>query len=345
MSKQITITIHVDPSSAIRAGHSECGDVRVTLSDTDLASLTPELRDVLARHVAGERVGHDAGYAAPLHRGAPVPVVDASIETIAMLLDARAVHVASTRAKMEADARAERELADARVIAAIDRAPVMYSRGMRADGMWSYWDREMLISVDVPRVPEGLPIDICSPEVRARAEGAIAALETRVESVRLAALPRLAAEVAARAALETRVQAEYDALYARLPQSMRDRAADGYATDAEITVAIARIIRDDAGYGGYAGWAAREDLEALTDAEHASLVEIRAGAPDGATVTPCIVGEKKWRSAVDDDDREADGYDSSDDTVRVPDADRDLRRVAIIEWTRAGIATMAVIPL
>lgn len=91
MAKQITLTIHIRPATAVRAGRSQAGETTVTLSDDDLAALTPAQRETLALHLEGASfpapwaVRTGCHYGEPLHRYAS-PVADASLETIAALL-------------------------------------------------------------------------------------------------------------------------------------------------------------------------------------------------------------------------------------------------------------------
>lgn len=94
--KQLCVTIHVTPAAAVRAGKTQVGDRTLTLSDEDVAALSPEQRDALARHVANEH-----GWRCELAYDAP-PVADASLESLRVLLDAR---IARQAREAEAEAR------------------------------------------------------------------------------------------------------------------------------------------------------------------------------------------------------------------------------------------------
>ena len=83
----ITLTLHVDAAAAVRAGKAKAGPHTLRLTDSDLAALTDDQRDTLARHVAGER-----DYAPPLTLHSD-PIACADVPTLALLLDTRAAHV------------------------------------------------------------------------------------------------------------------------------------------------------------------------------------------------------------------------------------------------------------
>jgi hypothetical protein len=108
--KQLTITLYVQPDNAVRAGKSSVGEHQLVLSDEDLARLTPEQRDTLARHVAGERHQSDSlDWADPLGmcgHGAWLPITEATIDSLATVLDDRRSRILAARAKQaECDQR------------------------------------------------------------------------------------------------------------------------------------------------------------------------------------------------------------------------------------------------
>lgn len=103
----ITITITVDPAEAIRTRHASAGPHVLRLTVEDLATLTDDQRDALARHVGGQR-----NWARPLTEFAP-PVGHATVGVLAQLLDLRRAHAL-------AQEQAEQEAADER--AKLDQA-------------------------------------------------------------------------------------------------------------------------------------------------------------------------------------------------------------------------------
>lgn len=100
--KVLCVTLKVDPGAAVRAGKTVVGDVMLTLSDADLAKLTEAQRDALAMHVDAEFHWRD-----PLYLGAP-PIAEATVESLAALLDARIAREAE-RAAEKAQQLAEDE--------------------------------------------------------------------------------------------------------------------------------------------------------------------------------------------------------------------------------------------
>lgn len=110
MTRSITITIHVDPAEAARLGRAQCGDVALALTDAILADLGPERREALACHLSPPQGAHErvrALWGRPIAHCAP-PVGEASVETLARLLDARRGEVEAVEAELAAE-RAERE--------------------------------------------------------------------------------------------------------------------------------------------------------------------------------------------------------------------------------------------
>lgn len=119
--KTLTVTIFVSPSAAALAGRSTVGEVSLALSDADLAQLSESQRATLAEYL---RSGESC-----LRQG---EVAEASVATLASLLDARAAATASRaadeaarEAAAEADLRAE--------LAALEGCPIeaLYSANNR----------------------------------------------------------------------------------------------------------------------------------------------------------------------------------------------------------------------
>lgn len=110
--KKVCVTIHVNPSAAVRAGRAFVGECLLSLSDGDLESLTEEQRDTLARHLARDR------YFGELLTMFAEPVGEASVETLRLLLDQRRAWAS----KKQAEADAERAKAAEHVARAIEIA-------------------------------------------------------------------------------------------------------------------------------------------------------------------------------------------------------------------------------
>lgn len=114
----LTLTLHTDAAAAARECRNHAGPVKLTPSADDLATLTPEQRDTLARHVNGEPY-----YGEPLTRHAP-PIGHADVTVLATLLDVRRRYVA---AKLEAQASnngTDRQRRIASVLHRVDHAKV-----------------------------------------------------------------------------------------------------------------------------------------------------------------------------------------------------------------------------
>ena len=86
----ITLTIHIDAGAAVRAGLAYAGPKAVHLTAEDLASLTDEQRETLARHLDGLPGPWDDGphWGDPLALHAP-PCASADLDTLRSLLDHR----------------------------------------------------------------------------------------------------------------------------------------------------------------------------------------------------------------------------------------------------------------
>jgi hypothetical protein len=117
MAKQLTVTIYVAPAAAVRAGKAHCGEIALLLSDADVAQLSDDQRDTLARHLAQESY-----WRAPLSQEAP-EVAEASLTTLRQLLDVRREVVRAKEA--EAAARlAQDDAAYARTLAYARKCPL-----------------------------------------------------------------------------------------------------------------------------------------------------------------------------------------------------------------------------
>jgi hypothetical protein len=146
---------------------------------------------------------------------------------------------------------------------------------------------------------------------------------------------------AAAAAREAAKQAEYDALYARLPEEMRTRDDAGYLAEGDLKSALRALIRADAKLPPCEGWQHKYTLSALTAEQYAALQDAIKAAPEGASVTPCVVYDGGgYRKATDDDDE--DDVDS-DGEVALPRENE--RTHAVIKWTRGGIECTSQMPL
>lgn len=110
--KQLTVTIFVSPATAALAGRSTCGEVALTLSDADLASLSEVQRGALAEYLrSGQTCLRE------------VNVAEATLATLVVLLDARAAATAS-RAADEAAREAAEEAAAEAELAALAGCPI-----------------------------------------------------------------------------------------------------------------------------------------------------------------------------------------------------------------------------
>jgi len=345
MAKQITLTIHILPATAVRAGRSQAGETTVTLSDDDLAALTPAQRETLALHLEGASfpapwaVRGGCHYGAPLHRYAS-PVADASLETIAALLDQRAAVVRDQVLELER----EQAEADAKVAEVLAAPVAMRTVELNSEG--KIVDCGGLVSVELPQKLPYVNVDRCSAAVRKEYNAAYAARDQAITAARVAALPMLQDVVREREAAEAARQEEYAVEYARLPEALRDRDEAGFAKPSEITAALHRMWLWDAAYDPdtlVEDWYDDEVPESLTDAEFEAVRRIEALAPEGAECQVLrIYPERAYRDATDDDDpSDVD----SDGEVRIPDADRVSRLVVRVSWTRAGCVVAACVPV
>ena len=242
----------------------------------------------------------------------------------------QAKHEKVERLRQEADERIRKCLAEP-----LRTETVNVRRGTDGRPVIDNWSTyKPSVGVTVPIPPSVYSCRHASPEMRNAYDVRRAEVSAERDRLIAAADPELAAVEARIEAAQAAERAEYDALYARLPDGLRERHEAGYATDDEVDAAIRRLIRRDAGYGGYAGWADSRELSSLTDEEFATLKRIRAEAPEGAVV--------EAREVWDCDDCDEDDYDEDDhdDPKRT-----NIRRVAVVRWTRGGVQTKAVVPL
>jgi len=87
---KVTLTITVDRDSAIRAGHSQHGSVKVVLDDEDIAQLSQEERDALILHCSSKGPkGGPVEWGSPLTVGAAPLTVAPDLNMVRGLLRAR----------------------------------------------------------------------------------------------------------------------------------------------------------------------------------------------------------------------------------------------------------------
>jgi hypothetical protein len=339
--KQITITLNVEPAAAIRSGKATCGEVSMTLSDEDLARLTPEQRETLAKHVAKERCdGCGPEWGTRLSDYAP-DIDHVSIEVLQSLLDTRRELVTTRMARRQS-------AADEEILAAIAKPAAFAKRWIdNTEGSLCEWGG--LVSIEWPISPYcSSSTSNASEPVRAAWKAHVAQVEARQRAAVEAALPAArveaerravlrAAEETAKVAKEAKARDEYAALYLRLPEVLRARHEEGYATDSEVKGEMRRLLRADEGYPTtHKGWEKSEKLSQLSDEEFGVLLDAKAGAPKGATVEAKACWDSAWRPAEEDEEGDEDG----EVYVRA-----NLRRQVVIIWTRGGVQVTAVVPL
>lgn len=351
MAKKLTITIHVNPAAAVRAGKSQCGACELVLSDDDLAQLTPEQRETLAKHVDREQFPPPFTHSRGVRWDHPLgddDTADASIETLALLLDRRKEVVEARLAELQAEREEKQRNADEKALAAIAEATTK-TKGLDGSGDWDVYSTGRH-SIVVP-VLSHVDLAYCSVEVREQYKEEEARRKAEAERLREAEVPRILAEKAerqaAQAAAEAATAAAYEEQYVRLPEPLRARHAEGYATDDEVLGALRAIWREDAGYSPeneINGWYDKSSTPvSLTDEQYQQLLEVRASAPEGAEVEAVrLFLEPAYREATPEDDlSEID----EDGEVRVPDAERVSCIVARVCWVRAGVKVVTRIRL
>ena len=239
MSKQLTVTLHVDPAAASRAGRSSVGEHQLVLADADLASLSEAQRETLALHLGGWRApwhGESSAdpYSDPLTHGAD-PIAEATLPVLGALLDAR-------RARVDAAVSAWEALNNN----SDPSLPVWYWHDDCRDGI-TLNEGPHVGPVLVTDLPTGHPVGygvkerIWSRQVRA-------ALSAEIEATTAASVEaREQAEAEREAARQARLAeaAAGEAKIAeRYPAELRDRLAAGWAGEAEIAEARAEACAE-----------------------------------------------------------------------------------------------------
>lgn len=342
------ILLRVDQSAALKRGID--APQSTTHLEVDPAELTEIEREVLADVIEH---GHDCTGRGLLRDGhtsgrtLPLLLVESTVDGLRSAIKI----VVAERASYQADARqanAERRVrVDAEIEKAInprtEKCAVHWVDGEPSLALpWNY--EGPAVTVDLPVVPYVYPTAAASEEMLTRFERAQADVAERRAELVAATAAELGAEAARlekeAAEKEAAEKVEYDSLYARLPALLRDRDAGGYSSTNEIVGALRKLLRIDAGYAGHNGWSDSHDLETLTDPEFVRLGEIIGESPEGASVTPREVWDGGgFRSAEEDEYEEAD----SDGEIEIPR--ENVRRLAVIIWSRGGVEAMAVVPL
>ena len=339
--KQLTVTIHVDPAAAVRAGKTQVGECAITLSECQLALLTDVERETLARHLDKyekhlepyyEVLGRYSGdfslarYGDSLDIGAD-PVPDASINSLKILLSARDRRIQEHLLELDERVRLKRESAAREVAQAIIETHIVTKH---------------VKSTVYTEIPEIRYVG----ETTLRIAGEELAQQYFIEKSKretdaakaLEAANRLADEVIAAEEKEAAEQKRlYDIEYQRLPEEFRARQEAGYGSPEEVEDALRALFRADANYPAHQRYEYVDSRKIcqLTDEEFKRLQTIEKYAPEGATCTPTIIFEgDKYRPATDEDDPE--DIDSDGD-VRQTDEERGAKRVVLVEWTRVGI--------
>ena len=333
MSKKLTVTLHVDPSCAVRSGKSTVGECQLQLSDDDLAALSDDQRDTLARHLASahEAWGGICTWGAPLTRFAP-DIPEATPATLATLLDQRRVAMLVTvpaehaKKSEDADAWIAKGIADAKS----QKISIRYTASELG-----ITDSHGVNAVSLERVGNVTPYigrdnrKRASQKILDQLTLAIELAESEEKSERERLLPDARALMQAKIAKIQDEIAEYRALYARLPESMRERDAAGYASAEEIRTAIIEMAQRDAypDYPGHQGWTENSEIKKLSDDEFSILQEIKKKAPTAARVQAEELFDLSYRDADDDDD--SDDIDG-DGEVKVIS---NVQRVISVSWS------------
>lgn len=345
MAKKLTITIHVNPAAAVRAGKSQCGACELVLSDQDLAQLTPGQRETLAKHVAKEKYPEPYVHRGGIQWGSQLgddDTSDASIETLALLLDRREAEVQKQLVEFQAEKEEQQRFFDQRALDAIAEEHTE-TKGLDSEGCWCGFGKDTIV------VPALLHVSLthCSEAVRQQYIAERVRRNGEAERLRKAEVPKLLAAKAKREAEEAAKQAEYEEQYARLPESLRARYEAGFAKEKEIAEALQALWRADAGLGDGCvepdDWYDAKKPSSLTDEQFAALQKLRRELHEDFSVEPMrIYLERAYRTATEDDD--SDEIDR-DGEVRIPDEDRESRLVAHVSWQRAGREVRVVLPL
>jgi hypothetical protein len=310
--KQLTVTIFVSPATAALAGRSTCGEVPLALSDADLAALTATQRETLAQYLS-------SGSASL--RELSCAVAEASVATLASLLDARAAELAA-RASAELAAR-EAELAvfEGCAIEALYTADDRPSRG------------------PTPKFPRSGGVISLVELLGRQQEGAamIQAVEQR-EKDRVAA--KVAAEVAAEAARAAKAASDRAELRAFLAPHLDavgmawfDALEDPEDARPEVRRAISAAISDAiAGVvGGAAGFyllpdnarigLANDPITDLAVYRRVGQLVVAVGEALGGDIYKGASAEVEnvtlWRDAEDGEDGDEDGEVAEYEWIRI----------------------------
>lgn len=341
----MNLLFNVDQAAALKLGIN-APQSRVQI-DIDPAVLMQAERDFLA---VAMRDGHDCtkdgGLVAPqrhlYHSGdqryqRPLVLVRPDLQGVRDAIALRYEQYSTRMAELETEAAAKVADSDAKIDAAIAAPSTKRIKASLASGLpaeaYDYYSG-ISVKIDVPTIYACT--DYASPEAKARyaaEQQARSAEAARIIAATKPELERLHAEAAAADAAE---RAEYDALYARLPETLRQRSTDGFASTDEVRRELRKLLRADAGYPAYAGWKKSVTLTDLSNAEYQRLIVIRSASPEGATVTPTLVWDVSYRPAEEDEE----GDDDGEVAIKANE-----RRIALIEWTRAGIDVRAALPL
>lgn len=309
--KQLTVTIYVSPSAAAVAGRSIVGEVALALSDADLATLTEGQRASLAEYL---RSG-----AASL-RG--IEVAEATLGTLATLLDERAAVAASSAAREAADEAAD-EAALRAELAALAGCPIEAFYALNRQG-WlaprSWQDGRKLI------------------ELLGRQEEGAAWLRDAAQSCADRKVAQEAAEAAAEAARAAKIASDRAELRAFLAHHLDevaiawfDALEDPSAARAEVRKILVRLLRPAIGGEGPQRYLRPEgsrvghSVDPVTDLDvyrqivalAASVAAAVAADPALENVTAEVENITIWRVAEDGEDGDEDGEVAEVEWIRI----------------------------
>ena len=328
--KQITITMYVSPEAAVREGKVQCGDVQYVLSEDDLASMTNDQRDTLARHLAGEYVQvfdvPGANWKDKLTDHAP-PVSKVDRHTVISLLDTRRAKVAE-RMRAHADRNAAEKAKEIEALRKRLDSPLCHTMYMTASGEVSSWASDVSVRLELPTCPSYDKVNELDPDLRARFEHVVAEIERIRRDMMDTAYAQVQANIVKKQAEEQEAQARRQALYARLPAKVRERDEAGFASAREIDDAIRDLVLSDAGLTCDESWRGDCVSGELTDAEFASLKTFKAKLPSGAKLQ--VLSVWNYRPAECDEEGDDDG-----------EVGCDHRKVATATWMVADVTVDA----
>lgn len=313
-----TVTIEIDPA---------------TLTERERATLASKLRD--GHKYTGESiVGGDLG---------AVRVELARIHAEEDALSAKlAERIAAGNAELRASLERPLEIREEEI-------------GMTLDGMvGSYGPIKRTITYPVcPQVPQRwnesgsyrhtMADSEIEPELLERLRVIRVDCEARRAAAMESVLPEMRAEAerirTEKREAERRETVQREALYARIPAELRARDEAGYAEVDEVKRAMISLVRSDV-YPDYQRLArtnrSKNPVGVLTDAQFARLLEIRAGAPEGASVEAYRLYDVGYRPAEDDE------VGDEDDEVKIEENEIIAARVV---WNHAGLEIVAQFPL